>query len=91
MSLELTVESRKKNSILTCALMLLLIRKALKSHRHETKQNGQIYLNRIDYHITGAIKTTERNFSKSPEILKFLYKKNNSYLVVPNPNKRTDV
>jgi len=45
---------------------------------HEGKQNGQIYLNRTDYHITGAMKTTERSFSKSSENLKFLYKKNNS-------------
>lgn len=54
--LTLGITKKKIASILSCAIILLLVRKALKSHMYETKQNRQIYLNRTDYHITGMMK-----------------------------------
>lgn len=74
-SLELTLEIRKiRASILDCAIILLLVRKALKSHMYETKQNSQIYLNRISYYWDDETDNNKKSFSKPFENHKFLYK-----------------
>ena len=79
-SLELTLgKITDWYSLLYCAVILLLIRKALKKYMYETTQNGQIYLFKQNrHHITETMKLIsplkeKKTFSKSfekPQVLR---------------------